>query len=107
MKNPIVRFAYCLSLLSISVSAQTPSSSGMQTYSPYTPGQLKEFNNQAISPLEGPFGPVAPNAQAMGVTRQPPLDSKYTIRPVGEEEAEAIETQSAQPYQATSPTLQF
>ncbi|OZA14101.1 MAG: hypothetical protein B7Y05_08100, partial [Polynucleobacter sp. 24-46-87] len=29
-----------------------------QTYSPYTPAQIQEFNNQPIAPIETPAGPV-------------------------------------------------
>jgi hypothetical protein len=35
------------------------------------------------------------------------LDSKFYNQPQGEQEAEALEMQSADPYQATKPVLTF
>ena len=32
-----------------------------QTFSPYTPAQLQEFNQQPISPTETPMGPIYSN----------------------------------------------
>lgn len=100
------RFAYFLLLTSLSVLAQAPEKPGMRTYSPYTPEQLKEFNNQPISPVEGPMGPVEPNSRQMDLTK-PSFNSKFYYRPEGEEEAEAQETESAQPFQPTSPIMTF
>lgn len=80
---------------------------GMQTYSPYTPQEIKEFNNQPLTPVEGPFGPVAPNAKQMDPSKKPSIDSKYYSQPKGEEEAEALETESAEPYQPMSPVIRF
>ena len=84
-----------------------PPSTGMQTYSPYTPQQIKEFNSQPLTPVEGPFGPVAPNAREMNLSKKPSIDSKYYSQPKGEEEAEALETESAEPYQPMSPVISF
>lgn len=93
--------------LSVSAMAQTSAPVGMETYSPYTPEQIQEFNNQAISPVEGPLGPVAPNAGNLNLQKQSSLDSKYYSQPKGEEEAESLEVESAQPYQPMSPVIRF
>ena len=87
--------------------AQAQANQGMQTFSPYSTEQLQEFNNQVISPVEGPMGPVVPNAQEMDLSKKPKLDSKFYNNPEGEDEAEALETQSADPYQPMSPVLTF
>lgn len=94
-------------LLSASVLAQTPVNQGMQTFSPYSAQQINEFNHQLISPVEGHFGPVAPNAQEMNLRQKPTLDSKFYNNPEGEDEAEALETESAEPYQSSSPAISF
>ncbi|WP_251368353.1 hypothetical protein [Polynucleobacter sp. AP-Kolm-20A-A1] len=94
-------------LLSASALAQTPINQGMQTFSPYSAEQISEFNHQVISPVEGPFGPVAPNTQGMNLRQRPTLDSKLYNNPEGEDEAEALETQSAEPYQPSSPVMSF
>jgi hypothetical protein len=96
-----------LGLLSCLVGAQTEPPKGSVTYSPYTPEQLREFNNQAISPSEGPFGPVNTPPQDRIQAKQSPRDSKYFSPPEGEEEAEAIETQSADPYTPSQPVYWF
>ena len=100
-----------LVLLLIGVSACTqvpPKPSGMTTYSPFTPQQITEFNNQSPSPAEGPFGPVTPNARDLDLARQQrALNAKYYNQPEGEEEAESLETQSFDPYQSTKPILTF
>jgi hypothetical protein len=92
--------------LSVSVLAQNQSStpSGSETFSPYTPAQIQQFNQQSISPAEGPFGPVDPSARQ---TQKPRFDSQYFSAPVGEQEAEAIETESAQPYEPIPATIRF
>jgi hypothetical protein len=98
---------FCWALLSFVAFAQTEPSKGMKTYSPYTPEQIKAFNDQPISPVEGPFGPVAPNAQERRAANKQSFDSKFYSQPEGEEEAEAQEMQSANPYQPVSPTIKF
>jgi len=99
-------FSYC-ALLSFAVSAQTEPSKGMKTYSPYSPEQIKAFNAQPLSPVEGPFGPVAPNAQERRAANKKSFDSQFYSNPEGEEEAQALEMQSADPYQPTTPTIKF
>ena len=80
---------------------------GMQTFSPYTPEQIKAFNQQSLSPIESPFGPVGASpeqARSQGNASKAP---KTFNVPVGEQEAEAIETQSAEPYEPMTPTISF
>lgn len=97
-----------LLLMSISACTQAPPlPSGSTTYSPYSPQQIKEFNNQTLSPVEGPFGPVDRRAEDLRIAKERALDSKLYNQPEGEEEAEALETQSADPYQSTKPIMTF
>ncbi len=86
--------------------AQTPvpPPKGSVTFSPYTPEQIQQFNQQSISPAEGPFGPVDPNTQK---AQRPRFDSQYFNVPVGQQEAEALETQSAEPYEPAATTIKF
>lgn len=97
-------------LLLIGVSACTqapPKPPGSKTFSPYTPQQIQEFNHQTLSPVEGPFGPVDPRAEDARIAKERAADSKLYSQPQGEEEAEAIETQSADPFQVTKPVMTF
>ena len=97
----------CL-LTGILACTQTPPKPpGSTSYSPYTPQQIKEFNNQTLSPVEGPFGPVDPRAEDLRLAKERAQDSKFYNQPQGEEEAEALETQSTDPYQATKPIMTF
>lgn len=107
--NPLFsKLSPFLVLVSISACMQTPPKPpGSTAYSPYTPQQIKEFNNQTLSPVEGPFGPVDPSAEDLRLSKERAMDSKFYSQPVGEQEAEAIETQSADPYQVTKPVITF
>jgi len=97
-----------LLLLGVLACSQTPPlPSGSTTYSPYTPGQVQEFNRQSLSPVEGPFGPVDPRAEDARIAKERAADAKFYKQPQGEEEAEVLETQSADPYQATKPVVSF
>jgi len=107
MNKALSSLGFCLLLASFWAFAQNPKPSGMQTYSPYTPGQLQQLNSQPLSPVEGPFGPITPNAQELNLSKKPVLDAKYASQPKGEEEAEAIEMQSADPYQVSKPIITF
>jgi len=103
-----LQLASCLILMSIVACTQVPPlPPGSTTKSPYTPQQIKEFNSQTLSPVEGPFGPVDPRAEDLRLSKERALDSKLYNQPKGEEEAEALETQSADPYQATKPVFTF
>jgi len=94
--------------IGISACTQTPlKPPGSTTFSPYTPGQIQEFNQQTLSPVEGPFGPVDPRAEDLRIAKERTLDTKFYNQPQGEEEAESLETQSADPYQATKPVITF
>jgi hypothetical protein len=97
-----------LLLIGISACSQAPPQPpGSTTFSPYTPAQIQEFNKQSLSPVEGPFGPVDPRAEDLRIAKERALDAKLYSQPQGEQEAEAIETQSADPYQSTKPLLTF
>lgn len=76
-----------------------------QTYSPYTPSQIQEFNNQPLSPVEGPFGPVDPRLVPAGPKST--LESGYIQNPEGEEQAEAQGAQSAAPFEPIPSTISF
>ncbi|OJI05156.1 hypothetical protein AOC28_06540 [Polynucleobacter sp. MWH-Adler-W8] len=94
--------------MGLAACSQTPPlPPGSTTYSPYTHGQVQEFNRQSLSPVEGPFGPVDPRAEDARIAKERASDAKYYKQPQGEEEAEAIETQSADSYQATKPVITF
>jgi len=107
MKPNPTKFGYFLFSLALSLTAMGQTQSGMTTYSPYTPEQIREFNNQAISPVEGPFGPLNPNAQQQRAAKRQSIDSQYFSQPTGEEEAEALEMESADPYQPITPTISY
>lgn len=108
MNTYVRRLVPCLILISITACTQAPPlPPGSTTKSPFTPQQIKEFNSQMLSPVEGPFGPVAPNANDSDLAKQRALNAKYYNQPDGESEAEALETQSFDPYQATKPVLTF
>ena len=108
MKTFFPKLSPLLLLVSFSACTQAPPKPpGSTTYSPYTPQQIKGFNSQPISPVEGPFGPVDPRAEDLRISKERALDAKFYNQPQGEEEAEAIETQSAEPYQATKPIITF
>ena len=97
-----------LFLIGVSACTQTPPNpSGSTTFSPYSPQQIQEFNRQTLSPVEGPFGPVDPRAEDARIAKERAADAKFYSQPQGEEEAEAVETQSADPYQVTKPILTF
>lgn len=78
-----------------------------QTFSPYTPAQLQEFNQQPISPTETPMGPVylspAPAEQALKRS----FDSRYIKNPDGEEQAQAQGAESAVPFEPIPATIAF
>ena len=99
--------ATCLLVLGRSVSAQAPPQPEMKTFSPYTSEQIKAFNQQGLSPTEGVFGPVNGRGGQQIRNQKPPFDSQFFNIPVGEQEAEAQETESAEPYQPETPTISF
>ena len=108
MNTFFLRVSPCLLFIGITACTQVlPLPPGSKTNSPYTPQQIKEFNSQTLSPVEGPFGPVDPRAEDLRLSKERALDSKFYNQPVGEEEAEALEMHSADPYQATKPVFTF
>lgn len=88
-------------------SMMVPVISIAQTFSPYTPEQIQQFNNQPIAPVETPAGPVylerPPVSQKPGV----PFDSRYIKNPDGEEQAEAQGAESAAPFEPIPATFTF
>ena len=107
MKTSYFAF-YCFSILiAITPHLRAQPNQGMQTYSPYTPEQLKELNTLPIFPVEGPMGPVGPGTPVLNVGNKPSIDNKYFSQPQGEQEAESLETESAQPYQPMNAIIAF
>jgi len=104
--NNYLRLILCLALVSCSAT-QGPPPQGSRTSPVYSPEQLREFNNQPVALSEGPFGPVATPPPQKSLSKKPAGDSKYFSQPTGEEEAESIETQSADPYTPMTPVYRF
>jgi hypothetical protein len=108
MNTFLSKLSLYLLLIGLSACSQTPPKPpGSTTFSPYSPAQIQEFNQQTLSPVEGPFGPVDQRAEDLRIAKERASDAKFYNQPQGEEEAEAIETQSADPYQTTKPVLTF
>jgi len=107
MKTSYLAFYGFSILIAITPHLRAQPNQGMQTYSPYTPEQLKELNTLPIFPVEGPMGPVGPGAQVLSPKNKPSINSKYFRQPEGEEEAESLETESADPYQPMQPVMTF
>ena len=78
-----------------------------QTFSPYTPAQIQEFNSQPIAPLETPAGPVYIERPPISQLPNTPIDSRYIKNPEGEEQAEAQGAQSAAPFEPIPATMVF
>ncbi len=78
-----------------------------QTFSPYTPEQIQEFNNQPIAPMETPAGPVYLDPSVVSQKPKVPFDSRYVKNPDGEEQAEAQEVESAAPFEPIPATFTF
>jgi hypothetical protein len=78
-----------------------------QTFSPYTPEQIQEFNNQPIAPMETPSGPIYLDPPPVSQKPKVPFDSRYVKNPDGEEQAEAQEVESAAPFEPIPATFTF
>jgi hypothetical protein len=78
-----------------------------QTFSPYTPAQIQEFNSQPIAPLETPAGPVYVERPPISQPANTPFDKRYIKNPDGEEQAEAQGAQSAAPFEPIPATMVF
>lgn len=78
-----------------------------QTFSPYTPKQIQEFNSQPIAPVETPAGPVY--VERPPITQRPsaPVDTRYIKNPDGEEQAQAQGSESAAPFEPIPATIVF
>lgn len=108
MNAPLLRPAVCLIFITMTACAQVAHlPPGSKTFSPYSPQQIKEFNGQTLSPVEGPFGPMDLRVEDARIAKERAADTKLYNQPQGEEEAQALETQSADPYQATKPVFTF
>ena len=105
--NISLNLALCLVLVGCSTAQQGPPPKGSQTSAVYTPEQLREFNHQPVAFSEGPFSPVATPPPKQALIKTSPGDSKYFSQQNGEQEAEAIETQSADPYTPSTPVYRF
>ena len=105
--STLQKLVICLLLVGCSSAQQGPPPEGSRTSAIYSPEQLREFNNQPLALTEGPFGPVATPPQKQSLTKKPAGDAKYFSQPQGEQEAEAIETQSAEPYTPMTPVYRF
>ena len=84
-----------------------PMTSIAQTFSPYTPKQIQEFNNQPIAPAETPAGPVYLESPPVSQKPNASIDSRYIKNPDGEEQAEAQGAESAVPFQPIPRTFTF
>lgn len=96
-----------LTTLLITLSLGFPMHVYGQTFSPYTPAQLQEFNQQPISPTETPMGPVYSNPELVQRPPKSSLESRYIKNPDGEEQAEAQGAGSAAPFEPIPATIMF
>ena len=78
-----------------------------QTFSPYSPTQIQEFNSQPIAPIETPAGPVYVERPPISQPPNTPFDKRYIKNPDGEEQAEAQGAQSAAPFESIPATIIF
>jgi len=101
-----MRLKTCL-IFGIASNLAFPASVIAQTFSPYTPEQIQEFNNQPIAPMETPAGPVYLDPPPVSQKSKPPFDSRYVKNPDGEEQAEAQEVESAAPFEPIPSTFTF
>ena len=104
--NYFTRLKTCL-IFGIAFSFALPVAVIAQTFSPYTPEQIQEFNNQPIAPMETPSGPVYLDPPPVSQKPKVPFDSRYVKNPDGEEQAEAQETESAAPFEPIPATFTF
>lgn len=105
MQNQIKSRA--IAVLLVALGLGFPMLVGGQTYSPYTPAQIQEFNQQPIAPAETPMGPVYLNPTPAQQQPRPSFDSRYIKNPDGEEQAEAQGAESAAPFEPIPATIAF
>lgn len=94
-------------VISIVFSCAFPTTAMTQTFSPYSPAQIQEFNNQALAPVETPEGPIYLEAPPVSQKPKTPLDARYVKNPDGEEQAEAQGEESAAPFEPMPATFSF
>ena len=94
-------------LLGVSYSVMFSMTAMAQTFSPYTPAQIQEFNTQPIAPVETPAGPVYMDAPPVSQKPKASLDARYVKNPEGEEQAEAQSAESAAPFEPIPATFTF
>ncbi|MCF8166792.1 MAG: hypothetical protein K9J35_09005 [Rhodoferax sp.] len=92
---------------SVAFGFVSPSVINAQTFFPYTPTQIQEFNSQPIAPIETPAGPVYQERPPISQRPNVPFDARYIKNPDGEEQAEAQGAQSATPFEPIPATLTF
>jgi hypothetical protein len=78
-----------------------------QTFSPYSPAQIQEFNSQPIAPVETPEGPIYLQTPPVNQGPKIPLDARYVKNPDGEQQAEAQGEESAAPLEPIPATITF
>ena len=105
MNNPI--WLRAILFLGIVCSSAISLTSIAQTFSPYTPEQIEEFNRQPIAPMETPEGPVYVDPSPVSQKQKVPFDSRYVKNPDGEEQAQAQEVESAAPFEPIPATFTF
>jgi len=94
-------------ILSITFGFASSSIVIAQTFSPYTPTQIQEFNSQPIAPIETPAGPVYMERLPISQRLNAPIDARYIKNPDGEEQTEAQGAQSAAPFEPIPATIVF
>lgn len=94
-------------IFGMTLSVSFPMTIIAQTFSPYTPEQIQEFNNQPIAPVATPAGPVYLESPPASQKPKVPFDSRYIKNPDGEEQAEAQGAESAVPFEPIPATFTF
>ncbi|CAM3797554.1 hypothetical protein [Polynucleobacter antarcticus] len=107
IKQPSYRFQCFQYFLILTLGLLFAHTGQGQTFSPYTPEQLKQLNSQPLSPMESPLGPVDPNTIPGNPQQPSPLDARYVQKPAGEAQAEGQEMESAAPFEPMPATFKF
>jgi hypothetical protein len=94
-------------LFSMAFGFMHPSIVIAQTFSPYTPTQIQEFNSQPIAPVETPAGPVYMEPPPINQRPNASFDARYVKNPDGEEQAQAQGAESAVPFEPIPATMVF
>jgi hypothetical protein len=99
IKKSLSSLLACAILLGSSVQAQT--------FSPYSPEEIQDFNSQVISPVETPMGPLYPSLPPQNANPSSSIDARYISKPEGEEQAEGQGAESARPFEPIPSTITF